>query len=81
MPGAARKHTLMFTVDESHAVMPHAFAEELFRAFAIQALSAGVAGTLSLHGERIFLAVALRARGYGLRRWHDQGHLPMENGR
>ena len=60
---ASRKNTPMFTVDESHAAMIHAFADELFRALANHALSGDVAGTLSLHGGRIFLAVALRARG------------------
>ena len=64
--GASRKHTPMFTVDESHAAMLHAFADELFRALAEHALGGDVANTLSLHGGRIFLAVALRARGYGV---------------
>ena len=56
----------MFTVDESHTAMSHAFADELFRALAEHALGSVVANTLSLHGGRIFLAVALRARGYGV---------------
>jgi len=46
--------------------MSHAFADELFRALANHALGGDVANTLSLHGGRIFLAVALRARGYGV---------------
>ena len=62
--GAARKHTPMFTVDESHATMSHAFADELFRALVEHALGSDVANTLSLHGRRIFFAVALHARGY-----------------
>ena len=44
--------------------MSHAFADELFRALAKHVLGSAVANTLSLHGGRIFLAVALRARGY-----------------
>ena len=66
MRGAARKNTPMFTVDASHAAMSHAFAEDMFRALANHALGGVVANTLSLHGGRIFLAVALRARGYGV---------------
>ena len=42
--------------------MSHAFADDLFRALAEHALGSAVASTLSLHGGRIFLAVALRAR-------------------
>ena len=45
--------------------MSHAFADELFCALANHALDGDVASTLSLHGGRILLAVALRARGYG----------------
>ena len=45
--------------------MPHAFADELFCELANYALDGDVASTLSLHGGRILLAVALRARGYG----------------
>ena len=63
--GEARKSTPMFTIDDSHASMSHADADDLFRALATHALGARVADTLSLHGGRIFLAVALRARGYG----------------
>ena len=75
--GAARKTTPMFTVDASHAAISHAFADELFHALANHALGGGVDSTLSLHGGRIFLAVALRARGYGA----DMiKHLPLENG-
>ena len=64
--GAARKNTPMFTVDESHAFMAHAFADVLSRALVNHALVGDVANMLSLHGGRIFLAVALRARGYGV---------------
>ena len=64
--GPARNRTPMFTVDEGHSAMSHAFADELFRALAEHALGSVVANTLSLHGGRIFLAVALRARGYGV---------------
>ena len=44
--------------------MSHAFVDELFRALAEHALGSAVTSTLPLHGGRIFLAVALRARGY-----------------
>ena len=64
--GAARKSTPMFTIDDTHAAMSHAFADDLFRALAEHALGSAVANTLSLHGGRIFLAVALRARGYSV---------------
>ena len=64
--GAARKNTPMFTIDDTHAAMSHAFADDLFRALAEHALGGAVANTLSLHGGRIFLAVALRARGYSV---------------
>ena len=64
--GAARSTTPMFTIDASHAAMSHAFADELFRTLANHALGGNVANTLSLHGGRIFLAVALRARGYSV---------------
>ena len=63
--GDARKSTPMFTVDDSLTSMSHAEADGLFRALATHALGAAVADTLSLHGGRIFLAVALRAQGYG----------------
>ena len=63
--GDARKTTPMFTINDSLASISHAEADGLFRALATHALGAAVADTLSLHGGRIFLAVALRAQGYG----------------
>ena len=45
--------------------MSHAFADKLLRALANHALGGDVAGTLSLYGGCIFLAVGIRARGYG----------------
>ena len=55
MRGAARKNTLMFTVDAIHAAISHAFADDQFRALADHALGSEVSNTLSLHGGRIFL--------------------------
>ena len=46
--------------------MSHADSDSMLRAFATHALGTAIAGTLSLHDGRFFLAVALRSRGYGV---------------
>ena len=62
--GDARSTAPMFTFDASLASLGHADADAIFKTLARLALGDEVAGTLSLHGGRIFLAVALRAQDY-----------------
>ena len=59
--GDARKTTPLLTDGPHMRCMSHATADRLFASTALEALGEETASTLSLHGGRIFLAVALRA--------------------
>jgi hypothetical protein len=64
--GTARETTPMFTRDETLAAISHDTADAVFRSLARSALGAAEADTLTLHGGRIWKAVALRKLNCGI---------------
>lgn len=59
--GQSRDSTPMFTDSDEMLAMSHATADDLFRLLAAAALGADEAATITLHGGRVWKAVALRA--------------------
>ena len=59
--GQQRRHTAAFTDCDELTAMSHNTADYMFDTLAVRALGEAEAATLSLHGGRIWKAVALRA--------------------
>ena len=92
--GSERKRVAAFTSDTDLLSMSHGAADHLFSSLATAALGAAEAATISLHGGRIWKAVALRAIGCDIpticacNRWKSHGSaeiyarmLPSEHAR